>query len=369
MPRLPSEPSIRNLKEQSDLTVQYLIPVIDELEICLKSVRREVDVELIKKKPMKLGKPYPLGQCLEITQAVERCLKKNKENCLPVDAIPGLRALRAFLHEGGEFRRVWGDLCRQYFQNAFQIGSLYVDVANDTVDPAKPKVEILPFEQADLVPIRNYEHFGEIASRYWGDYVYPNHVLPSLAPYCPLIHVNQSSCRIKLQSINSYMLGLTKTGAFTHSEQALRKKSMPRYLFKWIQNTLRGSPHLLSISPEEGRQLSLENCEKYRQGRWHHNEKVVNQIGATVVTLNRQLTQQAHFYDQQDIPMTDIRIDNVDYDLDSLSAEANAQLQNIQFVDQELARLQSRIAAMQTARNAYIQALKAALPPTNNARN
>lgn len=61
-------------------------------------------------------------------------------------------------------------------------------------------------------------------------------------------------------------------------------------------------------------------------------------------------------------PMPTIKIDNIDYDLDSLSAEAKAQLQSIQFVDQELARLQAQVAAMQTARNAYVNALKAALP-------
>ena len=57
-----------------------------------------------------------------------------------------------------------------------------------------------------------------------------------------------------------------------------------------------------------------------------------------------------------------LKIDNTDYDLDSLSDDAKAQLQSIQFVDQELAKLQMQMAAMQTARNAYVNALKLALP-------
>ena len=61
--------------------------------------------------------------------------------------------------------------------------------------------------------------------------------------------------------------------------------------------------------------------------------------------------------------MPSITIDNTAYDLDSLSADARVQLQSIQFVDQELARLQAQVAAMQTARMAYVNALKAALPP------
>ena len=60
--------------------------------------------------------------------------------------------------------------------------------------------------------------------------------------------------------------------------------------------------------------------------------------------------------------MTIIKIDNVDYDTDTLSNEAKGQLLSMQFCDQELARLQSQAAAYQTARMAYAKALKDALP-------
>jgi hypothetical protein len=60
--------------------------------------------------------------------------------------------------------------------------------------------------------------------------------------------------------------------------------------------------------------------------------------------------------------MPAINIDNKPYDLDQLSTEAKAQLQSLQFVDAELARLQAKTAAMQTARIAYAKALQAALP-------
>jgi hypothetical protein len=62
--------------------------------------------------------------------------------------------------------------------------------------------------------------------------------------------------------------------------------------------------------------------------------------------------------------MTTITIDNVTYDLETLSADAKAQLMSIQFVDQELARLQAQAAALQTARIAYAKALGEALPKT-----
>ena len=60
--------------------------------------------------------------------------------------------------------------------------------------------------------------------------------------------------------------------------------------------------------------------------------------------------------------MTTIKIDNKEYDVDSLSNEAKAQLASIQFVDNEIARLQGQLAAMQTARNAYGKALSSLLP-------
>ena len=57
-----------------------------------------------------------------------------------------------------------------------------------------------------------------------------------------------------------------------------------------------------------------------------------------------------------------LKIDNKEYDLDSLSDECKAQLASIQFVEQELVRLQAQAAALKTAKAAYLQALKFSLP-------
>jgi hypothetical protein len=57
-----------------------------------------------------------------------------------------------------------------------------------------------------------------------------------------------------------------------------------------------------------------------------------------------------------------IKIDNQNYDTESLSSEALAQLQSLQFCDAELQRLQAQAAVLQTARAAYSNGLKAALP-------
>ena len=53
-----------------------------------------------------------------------------------------------------------------------------------------------------------------------------------------------------------------------------------------------------------------------------------------------------------------INIADQEYDTEDMSEDALAQLRSIEFVDQEMARLNNSLAAMQTARNAYISALQ-----------
>ena len=57
-----------------------------------------------------------------------------------------------------------------------------------------------------------------------------------------------------------------------------------------------------------------------------------------------------------------ITIDEQQFELDALSKEARQQLVMLQATDQEIQRLQVRLAIAQTARNAYAPALKALLP-------
>jgi hypothetical protein len=60
--------------------------------------------------------------------------------------------------------------------------------------------------------------------------------------------------------------------------------------------------------------------------------------------------------------MPTIKIDNKDYDTDNLSTEAKQQLQMLSITESEIKRLQAQLAIAQTARIAYANALKAALP-------
>jgi hypothetical protein len=57
-----------------------------------------------------------------------------------------------------------------------------------------------------------------------------------------------------------------------------------------------------------------------------------------------------------------VTIDEKEYLISELSDQAKAELGSMNVVDQKIANLQQEVAIMQTARNAYAQALAAALP-------
>ena len=67
--------------------------------------------------------------------------------------------------------------------------------------------------------------------------------------------------------------------------------------------------------------------------------------------------------------MTTLHFNGQSYDIDTLPDEARAHVASLQFVDAEMARLKAQLAAYQTARNAYVQTLKAHLSPLNALAN
>jgi hypothetical protein len=369
---LPNEPNPAASPLQSTLTARYLLPAWGELEAFFLAVRASVDPQLERKQPTKLGKPYPLGQCLEITQAVQQRLRCVDD--LPVSdmAALGRTAFCAFLRAGGTLRQVWGDLRGQYFQNAFQLGALYLDVSNDTVTSTKPKVEMLPFADAQFVPIADFVHFTRIAERYWKGDIYPNHALPALAPYFPLIHISPQGT-IQLRDGADYMMALVTGGRFQPSEEVLRAPAMPATVFDAVAHALGGAKLKLAVSAGAGRRQALDFCRDYRARRWHQSQAQTAQALQAAQRANLRMAQwhsaaidasspPLHAKSPQGAPSTStITIDRREYDLDTLSDEAKAQLRSLQFVDAEVARMRSQIAVLQTARMAYSKALQAAL--------
>lgn len=348
-----------NFNAQLALTERHLLPALAELEAFFLAVRALVDPALRQSKPTKLGKPYPIGQCLEITLAVQQALHNAAAAFTHnATATRGYKAFSAFRKAGGAVRQVWGDLRGEFFQNAFQIGTLYVDVANDTVTPTKPKVEILPFAEAALNPIADFRHFTSLATTYWQARIYPNHVLPELAPSCPLIHVMPNG-NIRIAEATQYMVALSQAKAFRASEEVLRDELMPAEVFASVVTRLAGTRWKLAKTPEQGRLAALHACREQRAKKWHFSRQHTCTTIKAALEFNKHLAVTPRHESQH---AQTIRIDHSDYHVAALSESARLQVMNLRVTDQAIARLKQQLAIYQTARTAYVRAFFEALP-------
>jgi hypothetical protein len=209
---------------QAALTAQWLTPLGEALAAYFRRLRAEADTVLVPRLPSAAGKPYPYGRCEEITQHVHALLQPRLQRPSH-DAVE--QALQRFVATGGLLQSVWGVLREQYFQNALQIGTLYVDVSNDTVVVTKPPVEILPMAASGLVPVRDLAHFRHTAERYWQATLYANHWVPSLAPVLPIVSVSPGRLAPGLQSACDYMIELMRRDDFRQAEAWLRDGPAP----------------------------------------------------------------------------------------------------------------------------------------------
>lgn len=368
---LPNEARLHDEERQAALTAHYLSPALPQLEAFFLAVRAQVDVPLARRQPVKLGKAYPLGQCLEISLAVQqRLLDLRPGEWMTGAAGAGYAAFTAFRKAGGVLRQVWGDLRGEFFQNAFQLGTLYLDVSNDTVTPTKPKVELLPFAEARFIPIADFRHFARIAARYWRHHIYPNHVLPELAPYCPLVHVMPDG-QIMVCEGTQYMVSLAQAGGFAPSEAVLTDAPMPDEVFQCVRAALADTAWPMAPAPEQGRAMALRACRALRRQRGHASVRRAEEAIMAVRDINRRLGQAARRRApadaQQEAGSTmnnveKVQVDGREYILSELSEEARQQLNMVRVTDLRLADLQRDLAITQTARSAYIAALAKLLP-------
>lgn len=208
---------------QAELTERWLGGRAEALMAYFLALRAETDACLAPRLPYAAGRAYPYGRCEEITRELHARLARR----LRQPAEPMEQVLHGFIKQGGLVRTVWGVLREQYFQNAIQFGSLYVDVSNDTVVVSKPKVEILPIEASGLVNVSDLAHFRRTAERYWGATLYANHLVPSLAPLLPMVSVSPGKLMPGLQSACDYMIGLMCRDGFEQAETWLRDGPPP----------------------------------------------------------------------------------------------------------------------------------------------
>ena len=267
-------------RHQAVLTRRFLEPCREALAEELLALRLQVDQSLQAAMPDKGGKPYPQGRCFEISRAV--FLKLTEELKNPSGS--GMAALRDFVEAGGHARRVWGVLREQYFQNAFQWGALYIDVANDTVDPTKPKVEVLPVSRAGLRSVRDFQHYADIARGYWKAQPYPNHALPELAPLLPVI-LTYPDGRVALQAMSDFMVDLTRREAFRPSERYLRVGRLPDNVFEKLAARITEPVGLSRLDPDPGAGLQL--CRSARNSGRHKDSGFRQAVLSLAMNINR----------------------------------------------------------------------------------
>ncbi len=245
------------------LTDRYLVPHVDALAIGLQALRHIIDAQLQPSMPVFFGKPYPIGRCEPIARAALNLLPE----AIRAPANPGMAVLRDFVLAGGEIRSIWGILRGRYFQNALQIGALYVDMANDTVDPKKPQIEIMPLATSGMESVRDIAHCATIAASYWETEVYANHVIPSLAPILPLLTAppNQPPA---LQFACDYMIALMMRDGFRDAENWLASQPSPP---DHVADRLRAAApsHLRATSSMHGRDQALAACLAARDENRH----------------------------------------------------------------------------------------------------
>jgi hypothetical protein len=163
--------------DQDGVTTTAVLPAMPEVERALARIRREVDGE-VAREPWVGKAAYPVGYCAVIR---DRVLARLVDE--PV--------VRRLLDAGAAIGPVFVILKGRYFQNAIQFGNLYIDVANDSVDPAKPWLEWMDVREVPYENPGELEPLVRVAEDYHRCQVFPNLFFPLLAPMVPLLAIRE----------------------------------------------------------------------------------------------------------------------------------------------------------------------------------
>lgn len=178
---------MRVLPDQEHVTRVRLTPGISAILDRLRFHRAEVDQAFERQRaalpanaPKAIGEPslasYPIGFCRQIRDQVwDRAIVDER--------------FQALLGRDVILKKVFILLKGQYFQNAVQLGNLYIDVANDTVWPDKPKLEWAPIPNVNFENVETWGRFANVARRYLRVELYPNRLFPFGFPAAPFFAI------------------------------------------------------------------------------------------------------------------------------------------------------------------------------------
>ncbi len=181
---------------QHEPTRRFVVPRLDDLIARLAALRAEVDRDhaatIAAARQRDAGTVageidwarYPIGFCRHIRDAV-------------LAKVPRDPFLQEALAAGVVIKPIFVLLKGSYFQNALQIGNYYVDVANDTVFPEKPKLDWAPIAAVDFENVDSWQRFAAVAETYLKVALFPNLLFPLAFPAAPFFAI-RSNGRIDL---------------------------------------------------------------------------------------------------------------------------------------------------------------------------
>ena len=283
---------------QCELTEKYIVPNLPQLEAEFLEIRQTVDAKMRRRMeqatadaPLQAGSNYPKGFCLPIT-VLAAAEFEARGSSKPSTAA---KAVAAFRRAGGHVTKVWGVLRNQYFQNALQFGSIYFDVANDTVDVNKPKVEYMPMAESGFKNIESYEEFADVAERYWKCRMFPNLHFPRLAPLLPMLKLSASGV-LSLESSIYYMQRMNVDSGFQAGEQFVtasrwRERRLPGEWLDHVQDYKR--EHLSSEVGTAREGVAAEDivrlCREYRASAVYTSRPFLTRVLASARNIKIEL--------------------------------------------------------------------------------
>ncbi len=181
---------LRARPDQEAPTRRCLLPRIDAILARLAAHRAAVDEGFEKRRAGLSAQAtatageaplanYPIGFCSVIRDQV-------------FDRLLADREFHALIGPDVVFKKIFVLLKGRYFQNALQLGNLYIDVANDTVFVEKPKLEWARIEDVRHENADDWPAVAAVGRRYYEVELYPNLLFPLAFPAAPYFAIRAS---------------------------------------------------------------------------------------------------------------------------------------------------------------------------------
>lgn len=189
---------------------------------------------------------YPVGFCKNITDSAFENLRT--EECI-----------KTMQKDGLIFKRIWG-IYKGVFQNAMQLGHLFVNVAGDTVNPETVSSRVVRLEDSGFKQIQTYEDYLTTARDYWKFDAVPNYVFPFISPANPFIFTCEDEAFFFTQH-QGPLLSKDIRANFTDAESTVRRlsgKTLTRQQLECLVNNIQPEvQNLYKNHPETQEYLSF----------------------------------------------------------------------------------------------------------------